>query len=173
MRLSSFLLLILAVSCSCSEPTDSTASSEPEVSSAAATDDAGEQAEPGSEPDLIRVQHILIGFRDAVGFRGSAPKGASQRTKSEAKTLAEALLARAKKGEDFGALVSEFTDDSPPGIYGMANHGAQAPTEYRPRSGMVAAFGDVGFPLEVGKIGMAAYDPKSSPYGWHIIKRIE
>jgi parvulin-like peptidyl-prolyl isomerase len=38
---------------------------------------------------------------------------------------------------------------------------------------MVQAFGDVGFPLELGGIGMAAFDPVKSKYGWHIIKRVE
>ena len=38
---------------------------------------------------------------------------------------------------------------------------------------MVRGFGDVGFQLDVGEIGMAEYDPGTSQYGWHIIKRIE
>jgi parvulin-like peptidyl-prolyl isomerase len=38
---------------------------------------------------------------------------------------------------------------------------------------MVPAFGDVGFALPPGQIGMAEYDPVKSPYGWHIIKRLE
>jgi parvulin-like peptidyl-prolyl isomerase len=38
---------------------------------------------------------------------------------------------------------------------------------------MVAAFGDVGFQLEVGEVGMAVYDPVKSKYGWHIIKRLK
>ena len=41
------------------------------------------------------------------------------------------------------------------------------------RSGMVSSFGDVAFGLDVGEIGMARYHPGNSPYGWHIIKRIE
>ncbi len=85
-----------------------------------------------------------------------------------------------KSGEDFGDLVKEFTDDQPPGIYQMANFG-QPDFQASPnqdqlvysRDGMVAAFGDVGFPLEVGEIGMAPYDPVKSPFGWHIIKRLK
>jgi parvulin-like peptidyl-prolyl isomerase len=38
---------------------------------------------------------------------------------------------------------------------------------------MVQAFGDVGFKLEVGAVGMATFDPKTSKYGWHIIKRLK
>jgi hypothetical protein len=36
---------------------------------------------------------------------------------------------------------------------------------------MAGAFGDVGFQLEVGGIGLAEYDPSTSPFGYHIIKR--
>jgi hypothetical protein len=38
---------------------------------------------------------------------------------------------------------------------------------------MVAAFGDVGFKLEVDSIGMSVFDAQKSPYGWHIIKRLK
>ena len=38
---------------------------------------------------------------------------------------------------------------------------------------MVQAFGDTVWRLEVGQIGVAAYDPETSPCGWHIIKRVE
>jgi parvulin-like peptidyl-prolyl isomerase len=38
---------------------------------------------------------------------------------------------------------------------------------------MIPAFGNVGFALRVGGIGMAEYDAQQSPYGWHIIKRIK
>jgi parvulin-like peptidyl-prolyl isomerase len=37
---------------------------------------------------------------------------------------------------------------------------------------MVPAFGNVGFKLEVGEIGIADYDPLTSKYGYHIIKRV-
>lgn len=121
------------------------------------------------EPDFITVQHILI------GFEGSVPGKPITRTKEEAATLAAELLARAQKGDDFGELVKEFTDDSFPGIYKMANNGVEADMAQNiyPRGRMVPAFGDVGFPLPVGGVGMAAHDAEKSPYGWHIIKRIE
>jgi parvulin-like peptidyl-prolyl isomerase len=38
---------------------------------------------------------------------------------------------------------------------------------------MVPAFGDVGFQLDAGQVGMASYDRDKSPYGWHIIKRLK
>src|SRR5206468_3328603 len=114
-------------------------------------------------------------FKDAVGFQGRAPAKAAARTQDEAKKLAYDLLAKAKAGEDFNKLVADNTDDSPPGIYSMANNGVnpdQAAGEY-PRGGMVPAFGNVGFALQVGQIGISDYDPATSPYGWHIIKRVK
>ena len=40
------------------------------------------------------------------------------------------------------------------------------------RGGMVRSFGDVSFGLAAGEVGLAAYDPAFSKYGWHIIKRV-
>jgi hypothetical protein len=124
-------------------------------------------APQAKEPDHITIQHVLIGFGSSV------PGKTIPRTQDEAKKLAEDVLAQAKKGENFDMLVKKYTDDSPPGIYSMANHGV-APTagEYA-RGGMVPAFGDAGFPLKVGEIGFAPYDKAKSPYGWHIVKRLK
>jgi hypothetical protein len=33
--------------------------------------------------------------------------------------------------------------------------------------------GFTGWGLKVGEIGLAEYHPAGSPYGWHIIKRLE
>jgi len=122
---------------------------------------------PSTPPQHVQVQHILI------GFSGSVPGKAISRSKDEAKTLAYQILERARKGEDFDELVRQYTDDSPPGIYGMSEKGLQpGPGEY-PRDGMVAAFGNVGFNISPGNIGIADYDPQSSPFGYHIIKRLK
>jgi parvulin-like peptidyl-prolyl isomerase len=119
------------------------------------------------EPARVAVQHIL------VAFKGSIPE--DKRTREEAQKLALELFGRAGAGEDFDALVKQFTDDEYPGIYRMANAGVDpdaAVREYS-RTRMVKSFGDVSFGLEVGGIGLAVYDPAASKYGWHIIKRLE
>ena len=67
------------------------------------------------QPQHITVQHILIGFKDAVGFQGSAPPKAAARTQEEAKTLAYQVLDMAKKGQDYDQLVAQYTDDQAPG----------------------------------------------------------
>ena len=121
------------------------------------------------EPERVTVQHILI------AFKGSLPKEEVTRNKDEAKMLAKEIFERAKKGEDFDALVKEYTDDQYPGIYKMSNIGIspdKSKQEYS-RARMVKAFGDVSFKLGVNDIGLAEYDPETSKYGWHIIKRIE
>ena len=121
------------------------------------------------EPNHVTVQHIL------VAFKGSIPKPTVTRTKGEAKTLAEEVFEKAKQGDDFDALVKQYTDDEYPGIYRMANKGIppdESKQEY-PRQGMIKGFGDVSFSLPVGGIGMAKYDSETSKYGWHIIKRVK
>ena len=147
----------------------------PTATTAANGDPITANPDTAGQPEHIQVQHVLIGFKDAIGFQGAAPPKAQARTEAEAKVLAYEILERAKAGEDFDALVTEYTDDSPPGIYGMSNIGVEPAadgSEY-PRQGMVAAFGDVGFALKVGEIGISDYDTTTSPFGWHIIKRIK
>ena len=122
---------------------------------------------PNPVPAHITVQHILI------GFAGSVPGKGITRTQDEARKLAYDILARARKGEDFDGLVRQYTDDSPPGIYSMSNTGVtKGPDEFQ-REQMVPAFGNVGFAESVGNIGIADYDPQTSPYGWHVIKRLK
>jgi len=121
------------------------------------------------EPERVTVQHILI------AFRGSIPDPKVTRGQAEAESLALKILEKAKAGEDFDALVKAYTNDAYPGIYKMTNRGVTADPSRQEfsRTRMVQAFGDVSFGLEVGGIGMAAYDPVTSKYGWHIIKRLE
>lgn len=121
------------------------------------------------EPEHVTVQHVLI------AFKGSIPKEEVTRTKEQAETLAQQIFTRAKQGEDFDALVKNYTDDTYPGIYSMSNVNIP-PDEDKAefsRTRMVKTFGDVSFSLSKGEVGLAEYDPVESKYGWHIIKRIE
>lgn len=120
------------------------------------------------EPERVTVQHVLI------AFKGSIPKETVTRTREEAEKLANEVFERAKKGEDFDALVKEYTDDNYPGVYRMANFGAEPDRDQGElsRSKMIKGFGDVSFKLAVNEIGMAEFSPEKSKYGWHIIKRL-
>ena len=176
------------------------------------------------EPDKIVIQHCLVSFKET-------PVEAD-RSKDDAQALAAQILERARGGEDFNALVREFSDDpSPadhpqPGTYHMLNNGVEGmdfgqvisdlngraaakeeelkkaidggtlaieaaqsemekfieelqaeaekmqSTTPHPRAAMVPGFGDVGFALAEGEVGLADFDEEKSPFGWHVIKRL-
>jgi hypothetical protein len=127
-------------------------------------------AQDKTEPRHVTVQHILIAFRGSLPGDQKVTRG-----QAEAEKLALRIFERAKAGEDFDLLVKTFTNDEYPGIYSMSNRDVTpdpAKHEY-PRAKMVKAFGDVSFGLEVGGVGLAVYDPATSKYGWHIIKRLQ
>jgi hypothetical protein len=119
------------------------------------------------EPKRVTVQHILI------SFKGKLPRKQIERTKAEAEKLAYEILERARGGEEVEELVEQYTDDRAPGIYTMANRDEPKPPGGFMRENMAIRFGDVAFSLEVGEIGIADYSGSASPYGWHVIKRLE
>jgi len=178
LRLASLLLVLVAVGCAPKGPSAEDTAKAAADSAAAAQAMADSLAKaaaantmpvaPATPPEHIKVQHVLI------GFVGKIPGKNVTRTQEEAEKLAAEILERARKGEDFDQLVEQYTDDQPPGIYGLANTGVtpSGQDEY-PRNGMVKGFSDVAFSLSPGNIDVAKYDPKDSPYGWHIIKRIK
>ena len=118
------------------------------------------QAKPEHTDNVVEVQHLL------VSFDGKA--GGATRNRDQAEGLAAELYAKIVGGGDFNALVKEHTDDAYPGEYTMSLDGS---TGYR-RTEMVQAFGDCGWRLQVGEVGIAPYDPAKSKFGWHIVKRI-
>ena len=122
---------------------------------------------PAGEPQYIKVDHILIGVKSERNKQGL-------RDPVQAKKFAYALLEDLKNGADWDDLKRQNSEDPPPGgPYGMSNTGAPERSGYIPRKRMVAAFGDVGFVLEVGEMKMADWDLQKSYFGYHIIKRVE
>jgi hypothetical protein len=114
----------------------------------------------------VKVQHILVG-RYAPG-----PRDELKPLKPvEAEEHAAELYARAIAGEDFDALVKKYTYDAHPGIYTMSREEGAKDMTYR--EDMVAAFWKVAWRLNPGEIGVTLYDRYDSPFGYHIIKRIE
>lgn len=116
------------------------------------------QARPEHSAEKVTVQHILVSFQGAPRMTGVT------RSLDEAKALAADLFARVGRGEDFTALMQQHSNDPGPGTYPMTRAS---------RSGMVPGFGNVGWRLQVGEIGVAPHHASDSPYGWHIIKRVE
>jgi parvulin-like peptidyl-prolyl isomerase len=119
---------------------------------------------PRRQPERVTVQHILLSFQGT--------RTAATRTQAQAEKLATETFNRARNGTDFDMLMKALSDDPAGGTYTMCNTGVTpGPGEFG-RERMVPAFGDLSFKLQVGEIGLAPYDAKSSPFGWHILKRL-
>jgi peptidyl-prolyl cis-trans isomerase C len=97
----------------------------------------------------VHARHILFRVADAN----------DQNASKEAEAKAKATLARLKKGEDFGTLAKELTDD-PPGKQDGGDLG------YFTKDQMVPEFSEVAFKLDKGQIS----DPVKTAFGWHLIK---
>jgi len=129
---------------------------------------AGDRKKRKDQPDVVVVQHILIGFKKSVSGKQI------DRTKKQAEDLAEELERRARAGETpFEELVEQYTDDNFPGVYKLTNDDVPLMPRAFARDDMAVNFSDVAFQLEIGEIGLARYHPGNSPYGWHIIVRLE
>ena len=120
-----------------------------------------------AEPDRVKVQHVLVSFKGRLRGRFV------DRRKPEALQRANEVLALAREGRPFGGLVKEYTDDSFPGILEIVNRGVEPRPGEHKRFDLARSFGDVAFALEVGEIGIAQYHATRSPFGWHIVKRLE
>ena len=116
-------------------------------------------ARPEHGAPKVRVQHVL------VAFVGAKQGSESKRTYAEARTLTEELLQRARGGEDFAGLMTKYSSDDGGGNYTL--------TQAKRYDDYVENFHQVAFRLEVGEIGVAAHHRSKSPYGWHVIKRLE
>jgi hypothetical protein len=113
---------------------------------------------PEQDVAKVTLQHVLLAF---VGAKRGSESG---HTEEEARALASDLLARARAGEDFTALMKQYSGDDGPGTYVLTQADRETYAEH---------FGDVGFRLQVGEIGVAPYHRVKSPFGWHVIKRLE
>ncbi len=102
-------------------------------------------------PEQVTAAHILI----------KVAEGASAAADAEAKKKAEALFARAQKGEDFAKLADANTDDPS----GKGKGGALAPFA---RGQMVPEFEQAAFGMKPGEIR----GPIKTQFGYHIIKLI-
>jgi peptidoglycan/xylan/chitin deacetylase (PgdA/CDA1 family) len=124
--------------------------------------------EPTPEPAHVTVQHVLI------GFTGTIPGRDIDRTRQAAECWRRSSWPR-RGGVDFSSLVQQYTDDQYPGIYRMANYGEEVDVSLRElhRGVFPKDFGDMSFHLAIGEIGIVPYDPVTSAYGFHVVKRLE
>ncbi len=108
------------------------------------------------QPESVRASHVLISTKDpATGTDLSEDK------KKEKLKLAQTVMERARKGEDFAKLAKEFSEDP-----GSKDKGG----EYTfPRGQMVPEFESAAFSLQTNQVS----DVVTTQFGYHIIKLSE
>ena len=126
--------------------------------------------------DYARVKHILIMNAKQEDAAAAESEEAADPEKAEAeaelykaeqKLLADEVLAKAKAGNNFEALIAEYGED--PGMESMPD-GYVIDKNGNDASGsgtMVAEFTQGSFSVGIGEITELV----ESSYGWHIIKR--
>ena len=100
-------------------------------------------------PEQVRVRHILLTWK---------PMGTTDDRAAIRKQM-QPILERARAGEDFAALVSEFSDD-----YATRQNGGD--TGLFRRGQMAPAFENAAFALKQGEIS----DPVETSFGVHILR---
>ncbi len=130
-----------------------------------------------SQPDKVKVQAIMISFRDARVFE--RPKGAAlnaiidARDEQGAKKLAADLYERILKGADFETLMRRYSDEPRKKTWKIANGNQWTEAGYYPRSGFTERFADKCFELKKGEVGIVDYHWVYNPCGILIVKRLE
>ena len=114
------------------------------------------------EPEQVRATHILFATQDA-----KTGQDLPTEQKLEKRRVAEKVLDRAKKGEDFAALVKEFSEDvtskDKGGEYTLAR------MKDTPSRATVPEFEAAAFSLGTNQVS----DIVTTRFGYHIIKSLE
>jgi peptidyl-prolyl cis-trans isomerase C len=127
---------------------DAEVSTTPGASDAEAKDFYEKNPDKFKQPEQVRASHILI----------RVDENADAAAKQKALARIQALLKRAKAGEDFAALAKQNSQD------GSAAQGGDL--NYFGRGQMVPAFDEAAFKLKPGEIS----DVVTTQFGYHIIK---
>lgn len=114
------------------------------------------------QPEMVRASHILFATKDL-----KTGQDLSEEKKAAKRKEAEAVLKRARAGEDFAKLVKEFSDD--PGSKDNGGEYTFAKASADPQHAMVPEFEKAAFALKPGEVS----DLVSTQFGYHVIKLSE
>jgi hypothetical protein len=107
--------------------------------------------------ERIDARQIVVAYQGAR----RAPSDVT-RSKQEARARAQEVLAKARAGADFQALVAQYSDES-----GSATRGGRVGKFTRRQK--VKAFSDAAFALRPGQFS----DVVETPFGYHVIQRTD
>jgi hypothetical protein len=134
-----------------------------EVPASSATTTVAESPAPapkapsGDAPKAVGARHVLVQYVGAERAPASVV-----RTREQAEALAQKVLAKARRGESFTRLATEYSDE--PGAAGRG--GALGKFG---RGKMAPAFEEAAFRLAVGEVSNVV----ETPFGFHVIVRTE
>jgi parvulin-like peptidyl-prolyl isomerase len=126
--------------------------------------DAEEDAALERERQIIATQPKEIGARHIlIMHKGSKARPEHvERSRDQAKKLAQEVLARIRGGAKFQQMVAKYSDEP-----GAAERGGDLGVFERHI--MVKSFSDTAFALKVGEVSEVV----ETPFGFHIIQRTE
>lgn len=128
---------------------DSQVKDKADVTDAEAEDFYKKNPEAFKQPEEVRASHILV----------KVDKDAKPEVVEEKKKAAQAIADRVKKGEDFGKLAKEVSEDPS----AKENSGD---LDFFKKDAMVPEFSNAAFAMKKGEIS----DPVRSEFGFHVIK---
>ncbi|MDH3591529.1 MAG: peptidylprolyl isomerase, partial [Planctomycetota bacterium] len=125
---------------------------------------------PRPEARRVRLKHIHIPFEGAK----DAPKGIPL-DKAGAAAIAREVMQRLGAGEDFGQIGAErhYTKSRYKATFSLVESTVRLKRGDLRRDNVPKALARLAFNLELGQAGVCEYHEVESPYGYHVLLRIE
>ena len=119
-------------------------------------------------PRRVKVKQIVVRWSGAQGAQGV------ERDRDAAKKLARRLVGRARHGETLERIVAT---EAGAGLKVdvltvVGTPGTRRAGEFS-RADLPTALSELVFNLDVGEVGLCGFHEKESPFGWHVVLRVE